>query len=218
MKYLLLGLCLIPSVVLAQSNICSTKEKTIISQDENGRQVVTKLQETTCIDTDGRTKGLGLAANCALSAKGYGNQNPNSVSCLLPDRVWEQFDTTPQIDQFADDKYKAEDIFLLDYSNQTDTSIWTRLFNSFRKLDPSQQEAHNIAVIKAIKEAKTGQKVSWKSGDASGFAVPVAVIPSSQGFCKRIHVSVWAFDQQNVSSKTICYNNADGRWRWLRDK
>jgi len=218
MKRYLLGLCLLPCAVLAQSNICTNKEKTIVSQDEQGRQVVTKLQETTCIDTDGRTKGLGLAPNCALPAKGYGVANMNSVSCILPDRVWEQFDASPQIDQFVDDKYRAEDIFLLDYSSPADNSIWSRLAGSFRKLDPYQQEAHNVAIIKAIKESKTGQKVTWKHGDASGYAVPVAVIPSSQGYCKRIHVSVWAFDQQNIGSKTICYNNSDGRWRWLRDK
>ena len=87
MKLYLLGLCLLPCAVWAQSNICNTKEKTIVSQDEQGRQVVTKLQETTCVDSDGRTKALGLAPNCAIPAKGYGTENLNSAACILPDRA-----------------------------------------------------------------------------------------------------------------------------------
>ncbi len=220
MKYLLILAALLPTAVWAESNLCTVKEQTIFSTDEKGQQVVTKRSETTCLDHNGQYKNFGIAPVCGHPSKGRGIDHINSLSCVLPDGSWKMFDVNPNVDKFSESPKK--DIFLMDFSDYgtgSETDIFFgKLLGFFKKLNPNQEAAHLTAVQTALNKAETGQKVTWNNSGASGYVVPVATIPASQGICKILQVSVHAHNKNSVDSKMACYSNFDGQWRWVRDK
>jgi surface antigen len=220
MKLLIILAALLPSAVWAESNLCTTKEQMVLSTDEQGQQLVTKISETTCLDHNGAYKNFGYAPVCGKPARGRGFDHINTVSCALPDGSWKVFDVHPNVDKFAEAPKK--DIFLMtfyDYGTRSsDDVLFGKLFGLFKRLNSAQETAHQTAIHTALTQAETGQKVTWKHGNASGFAVPVGTFPSSQGYCKIIQISVDAHNTQNVDSKMACYGNSDGQWRWVRDK
>lgn len=220
MKIVLVLVALLPMAAWADSNLCTVKEQTIFSTDERGQQLVTKRSETTCLDHNGQYKNFGIAPVCGHPAKGRGVDHINSLSCVLPDGSWKMFDVNPNVDKFAENPKK--DIFLMefsDYGTGSENDIFLgRILGFFKKLNPDQKTAHQMAIDTALNTAETGQKVIWNNSGASGFVVPVATIPASQGICKILQVSVNAYNKNSVDSKMACYNNFDRQWRWVRDK
>lgn len=218
MKHLILLAALLPMAVWAESNLCTVKEQTIVSRDEKGQQLVTKRSETTCLDHNGVYKNFGVAPVCGQPSKLTGHIN--TLSCILPDGSWKAFDINPNVDKFAETPKK--DVFLLDFSDYGSggrEDIWIgKLMSFFRKLNSEQEAAYQTSIHTALNQAETGQKVTWRNADASGYVVPVATIPSSQGFCRILQVSVNAYNTNSVDSRMACYSNFDGQWRWVRDK
>jgi hypothetical protein len=220
MKLLIILAALLPSAVWAESNLCTTKEQTVFSTDEQGQQLVTKISETTCLDQNGAYKNFGYAPVCGKPSQGRGVDHINTVSCVLPDGAWKIFDVNPNVDKFA--KSPKKDIFLMDFSDfgtdSSDDILWGKLFGRFKRLTGAQDTAHQTAIHTALTQAETGQKVTWKHGNASGFVVPVGSFPSSEGHCKIVQISVYAHNKHIVDSKMACYAKSDGQWRWVLDK
>ena len=61
-----------------------------------------------------------------------------------------------------------------------------------KKLDNQQKIAYHQSIIHALEYAENGGKVKWYLNDASGYSVPVVTWPVSDGYCRRLHLSVIA--------------------------
>jgi len=90
-------------------------------------------------------------------------------------------------------------------------------FGLFRKLDNEQSDAYTQAITHSVMYAENGQRVDWSRGDASGYAVPVMTWPSGDGYCRRIHTQILAFNMAKNLSQTACYSNASRNWRWISE-
>ena len=88
-------------------------------------------------------------------------------------------------------------------------------FGWFKTLDDDQMEQYQQSLIHAVMVADNGKSVSWYKRDASGTATPVVTWPNSNGYCRRIYVSVIAYNIQKNMTATACYNNAQSFWRWI---
>jgi surface antigen len=87
-------------------------------------------------------------------------------------------------------------------------------FGWFKTLDAQQKIAYNSALTHAIMYAENGKAVQWYQGDASGVTVPVMTWPSSDGYCRRVHISAIAYNVEKSMSATACYSETEKRWRW----
>lgn len=103
-----------------------------------------------------------------------------------------------------------------DYNGSNFTNQLAELsFGWFRTLDDDQMEQYQQSLIHAVMVAENGKSVSWYKRDASGTATPVVTWPNSRGYCRRIYVSVIAYNIQKNLQATACYSNAHGNWRWV---
>ena len=93
----------------------------------------------------------------------------------------------------------------------------TVTFGWFKKLDDDQNDAYNQAITHAVMYAENGQRVDWSRGDASGYAAPVMTWPSGDGYCRRIHTQIIAFNMAKNLSQTACFSNASSNWRWISE-
>lgn len=91
-------------------------------------------------------------------------------------------------------------------------------FGWFRTLSAEQKLHYSQSVTHALEYSENGQAVSWYHSDASGRTVPVMTWPSGDGYCRRLHIEVIAYDQRKNLSTTACWSNSSSSWRWLPDK
>jgi surface antigen len=105
-----------------------------------------------------------------------------------------------------------------DYSGGSFTNRLAAVtFGWFRKLDTDQNDAYMQAVTHAVMYAENGHRVNWYRGDASGYAMPAMTWPSGDGYCRRIHTQIIAFNRAKSLSQTACFSNANGKWRWINE-
>lgn len=90
-------------------------------------------------------------------------------------------------------------------------------FGWFKTLDQGQLENYHNSINHAIMYAENGQKVSWYKNDASGFSVPVMTWSSGNGYCRRMHIQVIAYNTQKTRSATACFDNSSGFWTWISE-
>jgi hypothetical protein len=91
-------------------------------------------------------------------------------------------------------------------------------FGWFRTLSNEQKLHYSQSITHALEYAENGQAVSWYHSDASGRTVPVITWPSGDGYCRRLHIEIIAYNQNRLISATACYSNSSSSWRWLPDK
>jgi surface antigen len=215
-------LLMLPVVAWADTpTLCDTKTRTEFSVDSSGREVVRTITENVCVDNSHQLNRAGLLSGvCGVPGRANPSVDQRVVSCMKPDNSWEQFNVAPWIDTTSVDA--NQDIPLPNYYDYGNGDAGGFIFGLFRagyyKLNGSQQAAHTEAIWTALKKAELGQRVTWRLGEVSGFVMPVATFPSSQGYCRRIHVHLENSGQSNSISKTSCYENATGRWKWISDK
>lgn len=87
-------------------------------------------------------------------------------------------------------------------------------FGWWRTLDDEQKEAYYSSMILALEEAQPGQFSRWYRKEASGTVRVAWQEPRSEGICKRLHISVIAYNMQKNIQTTACFNELDNRWAW----
>jgi surface antigen len=87
-----------------------------------------------------------------------------------------------------------------------------------KKLSEEEKLAYHQSVIHALEYAENGDRVSWHKSRASGYSVPVMTWPTNNGYCRRLHLSVIAFNMHRAMSVSACYNKLDSNWTWHTDK
>ena len=73
------------------------------------------------------------------------------------------------------------------------------------------------SIIHALEYAENGGKVKWYLNDASGYSVPVVTWPVSDGYCRRLHLSVIAHGKHKTKAVSACFSNMDSNWTWHRE-
>tara|TARA_B100002019_G_C21154520_1_gene540003 strand:+ start:255 stop:713 length:459 start_codon:yes stop_codon:yes gene_type:complete len=91
-------------------------------------------------------------------------------------------------------------------------------FGWFKKLNDEQKAAHAQSITHALEFAENGKKVTWYKDNASGYAVPVITWPANGGYCRRLHISVIAYNVHKVMTTTACHNSSSNLWTWYKDK
>ena len=86
-----------------------------------------------------------------------------------------------------------------------------------KKLDNQQKIAYHQSIIHALEYAENGGKVKWYLNDASGYSVPVVTWPVSDGYCRRLHLSVIAHGKRKTKAVSACFSNMDSNWTWHRE-
>jgi surface antigen len=222
MKTILAVLAMLPTVAFADTpSLCEEQTRTEHFRNKNGVESVRTITETVCVDNSRQLKRAGLLNGvCGVPGRIDPTLDQRVVSCMKPDNSWEQFNVAPWIDTTSVDS--NQEIPLPNYYDYGRGDAGGFLFGLFRggyyKLSGSQQEAHTQAIWTALKTAELGQRVIWRLGDVSGYALPVATFPSSQGHCRRIHVSIINSGETQAISKTACYENSTSKWVWISDK
>jgi surface antigen len=220
--YLALAFFIMPSIVLAETpTLCDEQTRTEHFIDKQGRESVRTITEKVCVDNSHNLKRAGLADGiCGVPSVIDPRVEQRVVSCMKPDETWEQFSVSAHIDQTSVDT--NQDIPLpdfYDYGKGDATGIIVgSLFGGFYSLNEIEKEAHTQAVTTALKKANLGQRVIWRLGKTQGFAMPVATFPSSQGYCRRVHIYIATAKRERAVSKTACFENASNQWRWISDK
>lgn len=92
------------------------------------------------------------------------------------------------------------------------------MFGYFRTLSDDQKSHYAQSINHALMYAENGEAVSWYHSDASGVTVPVITWPSGDGYCRRLHLEVIAYNQSKSLATTACYSNSTSSWRWISDK
>ncbi len=87
-------------------------------------------------------------------------------------------------------------------------------FGWFKGLDNEQKEAYYSSIILALEEAQPGQFARWYKNNASGIVRVAWQIPQNGSVCKRLHISLIAYDTTKNMQTTACFNEADNRWTW----
>lgn len=90
-------------------------------------------------------------------------------------------------------------------------------FGWFKTLDNEQKAVYTQSVTHAVMYAENGQAVSWYQDDASGVAMPVMTWPTGNGYCRRIHIQVIAYNVEKTMAATACFENSSDNWRWIRE-
>jgi hypothetical protein len=89
-------------------------------------------------------------------------------------------------------------------------------FGWFKTLDNDQKEAYYSSMILALEEAQPGQIARWYRNNASG-TVRVAWQELHNGsVCKRLHISLVAYNTMKNMQTTACFNEVDNTWNWYR--
>jgi len=88
-------------------------------------------------------------------------------------------------------------------------------FGLFQRLSSAQVDKYQEAVIHALVAAENGETVRWMMGDAFGAVVPVLTWPTGNGYCRRVHIMVHAFDRQRIQSETACLDSVHSQWQWI---
>ncbi len=84
-------------------------------------------------------------------------------------------------------------------------------------LDPTQLKLYHASMHRAVLDAENGQRVTWYHNDASGYAQPVYTRPRSDGYCRRVHIQVFAYGVERLFQQTACYSNASRDWQWYKE-
>lgn len=87
-------------------------------------------------------------------------------------------------------------------------------FGWFKTLDESQKEAYYSSMVMALEDAQPGQYARWYRNNASGTVRVAWQELRSNGICKRLHISVIAYDMMKNLQTTACFNEVDNRWLW----
>jgi surface antigen len=113
-------------------------------------------------------------------------------------------------------------VFNPKFFNYKSNTIVSRIvdftFGWNKSLDDEQQAAYHQSIVHALEYAENGDRVSWYENDASGYSVPVLTWPSNNGYCRRLHLNVIAYNVQKAMSVSACYNNTSTNWTWYSDK
>jgi surface antigen len=88
-------------------------------------------------------------------------------------------------------------------------------FGWFKTLNDEQQVAYHQASTQAVMYADNGQTVRWYKGTASGEVTPVMTRPSSDGYCRHMHIRTWAYNTEKTLSALACYSDVNDRWQWV---
>jgi surface antigen len=213
---------LLSGIAFAEApTLCQEQTRTEHFIDTQGRESVRTLTEKVCVDNSHNLKRAGLAKNiCGIPSAINPRVEQKVVTCFKPDQTWEMFDVSQHIDQTSIDS--KQDIPLPNYFYYGGGGVVSSFFDSFfgdqYSLNDTEREAHTEAVTTALSKANLGQKVIWRLGKTEGFAMPVATFPSSQGFCRRVHIHLVSPKIKKATSKTACYVNSSDRWYWISDK
>lgn len=87
-------------------------------------------------------------------------------------------------------------------------------FGWFKTLDDLQKEAYYSSIILALEEAQPGQSARWYRNNASGTVRVAWQEPRNGTVCKRLHISVIAYDTIKNMQTTACFNETDNQWSW----
>ena len=87
-------------------------------------------------------------------------------------------------------------------------------FGWFKTLDSEQKEAYYSSMIVALEEAQPGQSARWYRNNASGTVRVAWQELRSGSVCKRLHISIIAYDTQKNMQTTACFNEVDNNWLW----
>ena len=116
----------------------------------------------------------------------------------------------------------ADDVFKPKFYEYSSNGVLTRAvefsFGWYKKLNQEQELAYHQSIIHALEYAENGEKVKWYKNNASGYSVPVMTWPKSNGYCRRLHLSVIAFNKHKSMPITACYNNMASNWSWYSGK
>jgi surface antigen len=222
MKTILAVLAMLPIVAFADTpTLCDEQSRTEHFRNKNGVESVRTITETVCVDKSRNMKRAGLLNGiCGVPSRIDPALDQRVVSCIKPDNTWEQFNVAPWIDKTSVDP--NQEIILPNYYDYGRGDAFGFLaglvVGGYYSLNESQKAAHTEAIITALKDAELGQKVTWRLGDVGGYATPVATFPSSQGYCRRVHVYLFNSKKTNALSKTACFENSSESWRWISDK
>ena len=86
-----------------------------------------------------------------------------------------------------------------------------------KKLNEPQRSTYHQSIVHALEYAENGGKVKWYLNDASGYSVPVVTWPVSDGYCRRLHLSVIAHGKHKTKAVSACFSNMDSNWTWHRE-
>jgi uncharacterized protein YfaT (DUF1175 family) len=89
-------------------------------------------------------------------------------------------------------------------------------FGWFKTLDNEQKEAYYSSMIVALEEAQPGQSARWYRNDASGTIRVAWQEPRNGTVCKRLHISIIAYDTIKNMQTTACFNDVDNNWLWYQ--
>ena len=87
-------------------------------------------------------------------------------------------------------------------------------FGWFKGFDNEQKIAYYSSLILALEEVQPGQFSRWYKNNASGVVRVVWQYPRNGYLCKRLHVSLIAYDTEKNIQTTACFNGTDNRWEW----
>lgn len=89
-------------------------------------------------------------------------------------------------------------------------------FGWFKTLDNEQKEAYYSSMIVALEEAQPGQSARWYRNNASGTIRVAWQEPRNGSICKRLHISIIAYDTLKNMQTTACFNEVDNDWIWYQ--
>lgn len=84
-----------------------------------------------------------------------------------------------------------------------------------KTLDSDQKEAYYSSMIVALEEAQPGQMARWYRNNASGTVRVAWQEPRNGSICKRLHISIIAFETLKNMQTTACFNEAENNWVWF---
>lgn len=87
-------------------------------------------------------------------------------------------------------------------------------FGWFKGLDQEQKSAYYSSLILALEEVQPGQFSRWYKNNASGTVRVAWQYPRNGSLCKRLHISLIAYDTEKNMQTTACFNDIDNRWQW----
>lgn len=89
-------------------------------------------------------------------------------------------------------------------------------FGWWKTLSPEQKKAFYGTISIALDEAQPGQFVRWHENDASGIVRVKWQLPRDHQICKRLEISVIAYNSEKIYNKTACYDESYKSWIWIK--
>ena len=115
----------------------------------------------------------------------------------------------------------SDDVFNPNFFEYKSNGVISRIvefsFGWNKKLSPRELDSYHGSLMVALEHAENGIKVNWYENKASGYSQPVFTWPVSNGYCRRLHLSVIAHNKQKSKAVTACFNNMDSNWTWHRE-